>query len=95
MAKGATAKQEVENIIRNAFGKNFLGTADKKIYVLADDGGEMVNIAISLTCPKTNFSVDGGFTQTGNFGNPDNFEPAQISSEELDHVREMIKKLNI
>jgi len=33
MAKGAVAKAEVENIIRNAFGKNFLGVADKKLYV--------------------------------------------------------------
>lgn len=33
MARGANAKVEVENIIRNAFGKNFIGTFDKKLYI--------------------------------------------------------------
>lgn len=42
-ARGANAKIEVENIIRNAFGKNFVGVAEKKLYVQANDGnGEMV-----------------------------------------------------
>jgi hypothetical protein len=35
MAKGAIAKSEVENKIRNVFGKDFIGvdTASKKLYV--------------------------------------------------------------
>ena len=39
MAKGSQAKIEVEKKIIEAFGDKYLGTEDKKIYVLADDGG--------------------------------------------------------
>ena len=53
MAKGANAKVVVENKIKEAFGNDFIGIADKKIYVWADDGGEKVQVAISMTCPKT------------------------------------------
>ena len=108
MAKGQTAKIEVENIIRNAFGKNFLGVMDKKLYVLADDGGgEMINVAISMTCPKVPFSVelhgdnviltsiDGDFTATGNFGQPDVFQPAEISTAEMENVHKLIKEFNL
>ena len=96
MAKGQAAKAEVENIIRNAFGKNFLGVMDKKLYVLADDGGgEMINVAISMTCPKTPFSVDGDFTATGNFGQPDVFQPAEITTKEMENVHKLIKEFKL
>ena len=53
MAKGAKAKDNVKQIITNAFGDNFVGEVDKKLYVWADDGGETVQIAIAMTMPKT------------------------------------------
>lgn len=53
MAKGANAKNVVINKIATAFGADYIGEVDKKIYVWADDGGEKVQIAIALTCPKT------------------------------------------
>lgn len=67
MARGANAKIQVENIIKEAFGENFAGIADKKLYVWADDGGERVQIAIAMTCPKTNvdFGETGGFIEAG------------------------------
>ena len=98
MAKGQIAKAEVENIIRNAFGKNFLGIADKKIYVQADDGGEIVNIAISMTCPKTPFvagSSEPSAFGNGNFAQPDVFQPVEITSEELNNVRKLIKEFDL
>ena len=98
MAKGAAAKAEVENIIRNAFGKNFLGVADKKLYVRANDGDEMVDISITLTCPKTPFGVvDGGmnFDAAGALAEPDVFQPAEITNEETERVRKLIEKFNL
>lgn len=53
MAKGANAKNVVINKIATAFGTDYIGEVDKKVYVWADDGGEKVQIAIALTCPKT------------------------------------------
>ena len=98
MAKGAAAKAEVENIIRNAFGKNFLGVADKKLYVQALEDGEMVQVAITMTCPKTPFGVvDGGmnFDAAGALAEPDVFQPAEITNEETERVRKLIEKFNL
>jgi len=96
MAKGSIAKQVVEDKIREIFGKDFLGVADKKIYVQAEEDGQMVQVAITMTCPKTLFSVNGdeGFPD-GNFNQPDVFQPAEVTNEELDNIRKMIKELGL
>ena len=52
MAKGAIAKELVAKKIAEAFGEDYLGEQDKKIYVQAYEGGEKVQVAISMTCPK-------------------------------------------
>lgn len=56
MAKrGDAAKQVVVAAIQEAFGENFIGYLDKKAYVNVRDGanGEVVQLAISITMPKT------------------------------------------
>lgn len=100
MAKGAQAKIEVENIIRKAFKENFIGSIDKKLYVLANDGNEMVTICLSLTCPKNPVGV-GGEENGMNFGastvsnTPDIYNPAEISDKEMENVRNLIKELGL
>ena len=98
MAKGAIAKQVVEDKLREVFGKDFLGIADKKVYVQAEEDGQMVQVAITMTCPKTPFITDGvtadGFPE-GNFADPTEYKPAEITSDELDNVRKMIKELGL
>ena len=91
----------VENKIREAFGQDFLGvdTSSKKIYVRAPEDGEMIEVAISMTCPKTSFIVNGaapgdGFS-TGNFGEPDVYKPAEMTENELDNVRKLIRELGL
>ena len=99
--RGANAKIEVENIIRNAFGANFLGVNDKKIYVNADDGnGEMVNIAITLTCPKVNFATISSecgldFANMPATGSATEFKPAEITVEETENIRKMLAELGL
>ena len=39
--------------LKEVFGADFLGEADKKIYIQAPENGEKIQIAISMTCPKT------------------------------------------
>lgn len=51
-AKGNVAKATVIEKIKEAFGENFIAEIDKKAYIWADDGGERIQIAIALTCPK-------------------------------------------
>ena len=52
-AKGTIAKENVAKAIANAFGSNYLGEYDKKYYVWSEENGEKVQVAISMTCPKT------------------------------------------
>lgn len=101
MARGAVAKQAVEDKLREAFGKDFVGvdTSTKKIYVQAEEDGEMVQVAIAMTCPKIPFATattnaNDGFP-VGNYGTPDTFKPAEITQDELDNVRKMIKELGL
>lgn len=96
--KGQIAKQVVEDKLREVFGKDFLGIADKKLYVQAEEDGQMVQVAITMTCPKTPFITDGatadGFPEV-NFADPTEYKPAEITSNELDNVRKMIKELGL
>ena len=109
MARGAIAKDLVEKKIAKSFGEDFIGSFDKKLYVWANDGGEKVQIAISLTCPKVPIGGDDGkidFTrEPGNsldFENmsaaaasPTKFEPAEITDEERSTIAELIARLNL
>ena len=101
MARGATAKIAVEDKIRQAFGKDFVGVdpGTKKIYVQAEEDGEMVQIAITMTCPKNPFVVDGAASidtfSTGDFREPTNYEPAEMTDTELDNVRKLIRELGL
>ena len=107
MAKGAVAKENVVKVLAKAFGDNFIGEFDKKIYVYADDGGEMVQIAISMTCPKTPIQVDTTVsTVTGDWDFSDNpkvntvvavssAEPAEITDEEKQNIANLLLKLGL
>ena len=89
MAKGNTAKVAVENKIKEAFGADFIGVFDKKLYIWADDGGERVQIALTMTCPKTFVGADVPVET------PDVFQPAEISQEEQDNLKALLDKLGL
>lgn len=108
MAKGANAKIVVENKIKEAFGNDFIGVADKKIYVWADDGGERVQIAISMTCPKTGIAGGDPIAPKDNDpgdwnfedapagdAKPDAFKPAEVSEEEISRINDLMNRLGI
>ena len=107
MAKGATAKENITKILAEAFGSNFIGEYDKKIYVWANDGGEMVQIAMSLTCPKNPIQVDTSVTtSTGDWDFSDNPKinttvavanaaPAEITAEEKANFADLMAKLGL
>ena len=103
MARGAQAKSKVEQIISSAFKDNFLGIYDKKLYVQAEENGEMVQVAISLTCPKTPVVVS---EKPLIFDNKLNFEDGatviphpqvqtEISDEERQTVKELMERLGL
>ena len=103
MARGAQAKSKVEQIISSAFKDNFLGIYDKKLYVQAEENGEMVQVAISLTCPKTPVVVS---EKPLMFDNKLDFEDGatiiphpqvqtEISDEERQTVKELMERLGL
>lgn len=110
MARGSIAKNSVADTIKQAFGNSYIGVVDGKIYVWADDGGERVQIAISMTCPKNfveapaqvvapakmDFGGEGGW----DFEAMDKkFEvpekKAEVSQEEQDNIAELMRKLGL
>ena len=106
MAKGQIAKDLVEKKIIAAFGADYVGTCDKKIYVTALENGEKVQVAISLTCPKVPIIVDNT-VQIGDFNFEDptpavvttnatgTFIPAEISDEERKNVADLMARLGL
>lgn len=98
MARGSIAKNSVELKIIEAFGADFVGIADKKIYVWADDGGEKVQIAISMTCPKVGLeTTPSEETSTNSFieGVIPKTPVVEMTPEEEANIQNLLKRLNL
>ena len=103
MAKGTNAKNAVINKIAMAFGTDYIGEIDKKVYVWADDGGEKVQIAIALTCPKNPVETGGVSTvPVSGWDFSDNVvtasapvSKAEITPEEQARIADMMSRLGL
>lgn len=103
MAKGTNAKNAVINKIAMAFGTDYIGEIDKKVYVWADDGGEKVQIAIALTCPKNPVETGGVSTAPiSGWDFSDNVvtasapvSKAEITPEEQARIADMMSRLGL
>lgn len=106
MAKGAIGKQEVISRIASAFGTDYIGEVDKKVYVWANENGEKIQIAISLTCPKNPVEVatsgipetdngDWDFSDDAVVTKPVIAAKAEITQEEKDKVADLMARLGL
>ena len=104
MAKGAIGKQIVTNKIAEAFGADYIGDVDKKLYVWTVENGERIQIAISLTCPKT--MVEGGAAPTAVVESGGGFDwdaapvapvsaPVEISVDEQKNIQDLMAQLGL
>ena len=59
MARGSTAKEEITKKIIECFGQDKAFVYDKKLYVNTKEGGEPVQVCLTLTCPKTMVTPSG------------------------------------
>lgn len=102
MARGAIAKQVITKKLQEAFGADFLGEVDKKIYIQAPENGEMVQIALAMTCPKNTIEVSNApVVRNGMM----DFEAestiiaptttTEVTVEERETVAEMMKRLGL
>lgn len=101
MARGQIAKDYVAKKLAETFGEYYLGEVDKKYYVEAPENGEMVQIAIAMTCPKSPVAVSsapvvrsGGidFTAEAPLVAP---ATKEITKEERDTVADMMRRLGL
>lgn len=100
MAKGTIGKQKVIEQIAKAFGKDFIGEVDKKIYVWTEENGERIQIALTLTCPKkpvktVDDNSDWDFSEDEIKTVPTPVVIPEITSEEKEKVADLMKKLGL
>ena len=93
MAKGSEAKEYVIRKIKETFGEDFVGEQDKKIYVWGQEGGEKVQIAISLTCTKNPIG-SLNFEEKEKIFEEEN-KAVEITEEEKIKIDELMKRLGI
>ena len=103
MAKGSVAKSKIAEKIKNLYGSDYVGESGGKYYVWENDGGEKVQIAISLTCPKNPIGVvdmSGAFGDGLNFEAepvlaPTKFDAAEITEQEKDNLKALMDRLGL
>lgn len=103
-ARGSIAKSEVVKKIIDAFGDSYIGEFSGKHYIWANDGGQKVQIAIALTCPKTNVG-DATSDRTSNVLDFENMSAADVGSatrrnveiteDEKAHIQKLMAELNL
>lgn len=106
MAVGNKAKEKLIKKIIDALGSSYICFHDKKYYFWSDEDGQQVQIAISMTCPKTNIEVDKNASSGGDWDFSDNptdngvvaiasAAPAEITQEEQDNIAALLEKLGL
>lgn len=101
MRKGDAAKAAAINTILNTFEGSFM--VDKKLYVNVKDGpnGEVVQLSIALTMPKTPVSASAvPVTTPATDGNAAAWEskpatPTELSAEDKAKVADLCARLGI
>lgn len=108
MAKGQIAKDKIAKKLKEAFGDAYLGEMSGKHYIEMDDGGEKVQVAINMTCPKVLFEkVPAGAaastpppTSAFGVGSAEYMATqtppaAEIGEKERENIVELMKKLGL
>lgn len=101
--RGDLAKQSAIATIQAAFGEDFVGLIDKKLYVNVKDGpnGEVVQLSIALTMPKIPVSASAASVTTpATDGNAAAWEskpatPTELSAEDKAKVADLCARLGI
>lgn len=103
MAKGAQAKEALIKRFATAVGADYCGEQDKKYYFWSTENGERVQIAVSMTCPKTPvmFNGNGGDLNfddedapSGGGGAPA-ASPVSMSEDEQATLERLMKELDL
>lgn len=96
--RGDAAKDLITKTILSTFEGSFV--SDKKIYISVKDGasGEVVQIAVSLTMPKTPIAGGGDSTlstSSSDTSSANSFAPTELAPEDKAKIEELKAKLGI
>lgn len=101
MSKGNLAKENLLNLMITSLpAGTYVGCFDKKHYFWSTENGEKMQVAITMTCPKTLVGdlekvpiVAGGM----DFSAPveEKIKPEVISEQEQETIEELMKKLGL
>lgn len=99
MAKGAQAKEALIKRFATAVGADYCGELDKKYYFWSVENGERVQIAVSMTCPKTPIEFQGNGGDL-NFDNDTSVStpatsPMTMSEDEAATLERLMKELDL
>ena len=100
MARGSNAKISAAETMEKAFGNAWLGESGGKYYIEVDDGGEKVQLAIALTCPKNPVALNtpviaGGFDFSQTEVAQTKFEAVDFTDAERENINRLIEKFNL
>lgn len=99
MSKGDIAKAGVIEKIAAAFGSDYIGENSKKYYVWSMEDGQKVQVAISLTCPKTPIGEGTKLDFTADLGDSvviqGPINNIEIGEGERENLRKMMEKLGL
>lgn len=91
MARGSEAKKKIIAKLKEAYGSDFVGESNNKYYLWETENNERVQIAVSLTCPKTPI---GEIKDDSAFTNP--LPPApDITEEEKENISNLFARLGL
>lgn len=98
MAKGAIAKDTLMKRFITAVGADYCGTEDgKKFYFMSTENGERVQVAVSMTVPKTpvTFNAQGGDINFGDEPIATSAKKVEMGEDEKATLDRLMKELDL
>lgn len=106
--KGNEAKEKIIHKIIDYLQDSYIGCIDKKYYFYEEENGEKIQVAISLTCPKTPVEINSSIATVtdakGNVGFDFEADPvatttpqkaAEITDEERNNIATLLQRLGL
>lgn len=99
MAKGQESKDNVKKKIIEAFGADYAGEYDKKLYVWTTENGVRSQVCLTMTCPKVFRGVEETTPTALNFDDDGDFPTStaatEISAEEKETLVQLMERLGL
>ena len=106
MARGNLAKEIIKEKILNTFEGSFLYAGGNELRIPFDEGGNLVQIKVALTCAKDNVNPTGEVLEMkesapadkemGSFMNfPEPHKKVEPTEEEKQNVEDLLKALGL